>query len=137
MELNNYLKDLFVPDLSQEDPIIQYYIVNSDLEMSAGKASAQCSHGSSMFTLAWEKFNEDIPQLKENSETIKEWFMTSFRKVVLKASKKEFDKCKELPHFLVTDAGLTEVDSGSETVLCLLPMKKSLAPKIIRKLRLL
>lgn len=55
-----------------------------------------------------------------------EWLATSYRKVVLRADDKEWERLKaELWCFLVRDAGLTEVESGSETVLVLWPMRKS------------
>jgi peptidyl-tRNA hydrolase len=59
--------------------------------------------------------------------------------VVLKADQKEFEKLKDLPNFhvLVKDNGLTEVVAGTETCICFLPMKKSLAPKPIKRLQTL
>ena len=59
-------------------------------------------------------------------------------KIVLGADSKEFNKLKilELEHFIVTDAGKTEIPSGTETVLAFWPMEKD-SNKLIKRLRLL
>jgi peptidyl-tRNA hydrolase len=71
-----------------------------------------------------------------------DWLQTSFRKVVLTADDKEWSKVQHagqdgLSFVIVRDAGLTEVASGSETVMGIWPMYKSLAPKVIKKLQVL
>lgn len=137
MNLNKYISSLFDPENNLEDPIVQYYIVKESLEMKSGKIGAQCAHASAMFCRAWENFGHQIPEMISSKEVIQAWFSSSFTKIVLKASDKEFEKIKELPHFLVTDAGRTEVKPGSETVICLLPMRKSEAPKMVKRLRCL
>ncbi len=145
--LNNYHSDQELVDIrsSHEDPLVQYYIVNKDLNMSSGKTSAQTAHGSGIFLLYYfdliKKFSTVGPhggwEFNEY-KTIKKWLDGSFRKVVLGADTSKFNKIKEeLKCFLVKDAGLTEVESGSETVLVLFPMLKSQAPKSIKKLRVL
>ena len=70
----------------------------------------------------------------------REWFQTSFRKVVLRADDKEWEKvksCSEITYVVVRDAGLTEVEAGSETVLGVFPIKKSEVPKVIKRLQVL
>ena len=65
---------------------------------------------------------------------------SSFRKVVLRASDKEWVKLKEEFNgsmVLVIDAGLTEIPSGSETVIGLFPMRKSQCSKTIQRLQVL
>ena len=70
---------------------------------------------------------------------MEEWLNSSFRKVVLRAKDKEWDKIKEAcpNHVVVVDAGLTEIPAGSETVIGLWTMHKSERPKIIQKLQVL
>lgn len=150
---------------SQEDPIVMYLIVHDSLNMGVGKTAAQCAHASQMLTLRYfdskkelsrlhdemSKFHaasQDVPQpLKDRSLLIcrqssimGEWLNSSFRKVVLKASDKEWVKLKEEfkdSMVLVVDAGLTEIAAGSETIIGLWPMRKSQASKTIKRLQVL
>jgi len=135
----------------QGDPLILYLIVRESLGMGVGKIAAQCAHATQMVMLrhlelerdAWE--NQMSPAHSPSHEAaqklrsvVEEWLRTSFRKVVLKADDKEWAKIKETVNvFVVKDAGLTEVEAGSETVMALWPMRKSEAPKIIQRLQVL
>lgn len=130
----------------QGDPIVQYYIVNTDLHMGAGKMCAQIAHGAQMFVLQYEVLAErhknEMTPLKAKYEIlldiVKEWMNGSFRKVVLGGKQKDFEKIKaELDVFLVRDAGLTEVEPNSETVLVTWPLRRSECPKILRRLQTL
>lgn len=119
----------------QGDPIVQYFIVRTDIPMSVGKIGAQIAHGAEMFVLKYNQYSTD-----EDPKVVlaREWFDGSFRKVVLGGKKKDFEKIiAELPVFLVRDAGLTEVEPNSETVLVTWPLLKSTAPKCISRLQTL
>ncbi len=152
---------------SQEDPIVMYLIVHESLNMSTGKTAAQCAHASQMLTLKYFEMKEGskaiqkqmVPLLQpmppaaelnrlqaEYAKTAKpisifgEWMNSSFRKVVLRASDKEWAKLKEEfkdSMVMVVDAGLTEIPSGSETVIGLWPMRKSQRPKLLQRLQVL
>jgi peptidyl-tRNA hydrolase, PTH2 family len=136
---------------NQEDPIIMYLIVRESLNMSIGKTAAQCAHASQMILLKYNEFlmmdyNPEVgvslpPFSRETFDIIDKWLKTSFRKVVLKADDKEWSKLKaELnpKHFvLVIDAGLTEIEPGSETVIGVVPVYKSKCPKVIKRLQVL
>src|SRR5579864_3809159 len=128
---------------SQEDPIVMYLIVHESLNMSIGKTAAQCAHASQMLTLKYfemkdelNKYHKLIPSITDDSakeamhnkrldvsrkvSIFGEWMASSFRKVVLRASDKEWAKLKEEfkdQMVMVVDAGLTEIASGSETVI--------------------
>lgn len=136
----------------QEDPLVMYFVVRKELDMTPGKLAAQCSHAAQMIVIRWYELMYKPLILKDPKEGINEqglkqagkellmaaWLRESFRKVVLKASDKEFEKIKvELDCFVVKDAGLTQVDPGSETCLVLWPIKKSTRPKIIKRLQVL
>lgn len=134
----------------QEDPIIMYLIVRKSLEMSPGKLAAQCAHAAQMLLLKYMDFkiqdmssscNELPPFSREKFKLFQEWLDGSFRKVVLKADEKQWKKLKESfdkRHIaLVIDAGLTELQPSTETVIGLLPMRKSEVPKLVQKLRVL
>lgn len=151
----------------QEDPIVMYLIVRESLNMGVGKTAAQTAHASQMLTFKYFTMKEASSTLQKQMQPLfnappdakemaklkasyvklahplsimGEWLNSSFRKVVLRASDKEWAKLKEEfkdSMILVVDAGLTEIPSGSETVIGLWPMKKSQAPKIIKRLQVL
>jgi PTH2 family peptidyl-tRNA hydrolase len=152
---------------SQEDPIVMYLIVHESLNMSTGKTAAQCAHASQMLTLEYFELKERSKTLQkqlapllqpkpEGAEADKlkaeyaklarpiaifgEWMGSSFRKVVLRASDKEWTKLKEEfkdTMVMVVDAGLTEIAAGSETVIGLWPTRKSQRSKTIQRLQVL
>jgi PTH2 family peptidyl-tRNA hydrolase len=128
-----------------------YLIVRESLGMSIGKTSAQTAHASQMLLLKYLDFKKSFdyvaashgePNMKKNFHKVCDfqfWLDSSFRKVVLKADDKEWVKVKAefTDYVLVVDAGLTEIASGSETVIGLWPMRKSEVPKVIKKLQVL
>jgi peptidyl-tRNA hydrolase len=137
---------------SQEDPIIMYLIVRESLGMGVGKTAAQCAHASQMLLLKHlglkQSFDytaaaHDEPHMRDAFDNItlfQEWLGSSFRKVVLKADEKEWAKLKEDMEpmdVMVVDAGLTEIEPGSETVIGLHPMRKSLVGKLVKRLQVL
>lgn len=129
----------------QEDPLVMYLVVRETLEMSIGKACAQCAHAAQMITLEYFKRTAQL-NCGQNVDTkglslFEKWLDTSFRKVSLKADDKEWQKVKaqlEPSSFItVVDNGLTEIPAGSETVIGVWPMLKSERPKILKKLQVL
>jgi peptidyl-tRNA hydrolase len=111
--------------------------------MGAGKVAAQVGHAVGMLMGRYMAYftNEscDEPEdVKARCEMTRTWLETSYRKVVLRADDREWESIKEqLWCFVVLDAGLTEVDPGSETVIALWPMRKSEAPKVVKRLQTL
>ena len=127
---------------NQEDPIVMYLIVRESLGMGMGKTAAQCAHASQMLQMKfdWAEMSNDASVLTAKHKTFQAWIDSSFRKVVLKADDKEWEKIKSEYKdslVLVVDAGLTEIPSGSETVIGLWTMYKSEASKTIKKLQVL
>jgi peptidyl-tRNA hydrolase len=124
---------------NQEDPIVQYYIVRSDVPMTPGKLASQVAHGAMMFLLRYNQLkNHHSGAYAERLNQTFQWLNGSFRKVLLKGDTKDFERLKkELDVFLVRDAGLTEVDPNTETVLVTWPMLKSQRPKFLTRLRVL
>lgn len=147
---------------SQEDPIVMYLIVHESLGMSTGKTAAQAAHASQMLTLKYFEMKSESSKIQKSSHLFPEemreqqmaiykkyapllsimgeWLNSSFRKVVLRASDKEWAKLKEEfkdSMVMVVDAGLTEIPSGSETVIGLWPMRKSQRPKLLQRLQVL
>ncbi|MEO2154181.1 MAG: peptidyl-tRNA hydrolase Pth2 [Nanoarchaeota archaeon] len=112
----------------------QVFIVNNDLKMGKGKICAQVAHGAIM---CYEKVKNNNPEL------IKKWQEIGQKKIVLKASLKEILEIKKtldkenIPNCLVIDAGLTQIPSGSITVLAIGPWKEEEINKFTRHLKLL
>ena len=96
------------------------------------------AHGLIAQTEKFKLLQIEHADLSEKLATFNEWLNGSYGKIVLKADDKEWIKLKELPnHVLVIDNGLTEIPAGSETCIGLPPMRKSQAPKTIKRLQLL
>ncbi len=139
-----------------ENPLIQYYIVRESLGMSAGKIGAQIGHAAMMLLLEYFHLKEESERSANSASKITEeqnniiermdrWLWskkdpTGFRKVTLSASDKEWEKVKAefaSGHLIIVkDAGITEVPSGSETIMALYPMFRG-ENKIIKRLQVL
>lgn len=120
----------------QDDPIVMYLIVRETLGMGPGKIAAQCAHAAQMLAQA----HHGMRSSSGLTDVYNEWLETSYRKVVLRADDKEWAKLKDHPELdfvVVRDAGLTEVEPGSETVIGLWPMLRSDAPKLVQRLQAL
>lgn len=138
----------------QKSPVIMYLIVRESLNMSIGKTAAQIAHAAQKLQQEYQELNntaesyldpiyksgfEDIPkEILDRIQIFYEWLNSSVRKVVLKADEKEWLKLKTLLHYiLIIDAGFTELDPNTETVIEFWPMYKDQAPQIISRLQLL
>ena len=135
---------------SQEDPIVMYLIVRESLNMGTGKTAAQVGHATQMLTIEYFELVDDYEHVLADKdfqasvrgklEIMREWLNSSYRKVVLKANDKGWDRLKKEfkdTMVLVVDCGLTEIAAGSETVIGLWPMYKSNATKTIKRLQAL
>ncbi len=117
------------------DEIKQVILIRTDLKMSTGKKCAQACHASVSAS--------DLVRTK-NKKNWKNWKNTGQKKIVLKAKSLEMlqDILKELekqkiPHFLVKDAGLTQLAPGTITALGIGPHPSSELDKITGNLELL
>jgi len=159
---DEYSPELIASAVAEDDPIVMYLIVRESLGMGMGKTAAQCAHAASLITFAWsdlkdlqkkiynkelqdheviplEKLQLQYTEVSRKLSIVGEWRASGYRKVVLRASDKDWAKVKqEYPDdILVIDAGLTEIPSGSETFIGLWPMRKSQATKTIKRLQVL
>lgn len=145
-----YEKEDLLQNVDDDDPWVLYLIVRESLNMTPGKLAAQIGHAVSMVEREFRKlFIESICSdfgceylLTEVQEQLikdfENWEKSSHRKVTLGADEKEWEKLKkEHDCFVVVDAGLTQVDPGSETVIALWPIKRSQRSKILKRLRAL
>lgn len=110
----------------------QVIIVRSDLKMSKGKTAAQCCHAAIGSYTAADK------------NKIQSWEREGQKKVILKVSEvselfelKEMAKKLNVPNFLVTDAGHTELPPSTITCLGLGPDDDEVIDKITSELKLL
>jgi len=107
-------------------------LVRTDLDMSIGKVAAQCAHGS---VSAMKKADKNI---------ITKWEKEGQKKVVLKV--KNLDELMEMkkqcdslgiPNALISDAGHTELEPGTITVLGIGPDSIEKIDKVTGKLKML
>ena len=130
----------------EENTLVLYLIVNDSLKMSSGKIAAQCAHGAQNILMKYYQVvsaNLKLIDTVQHLSDMRSWLTSNMRIVVLKSSdvktwakiKAEFVETKL--GVIVVDAGFTEIEPGSETVIALYPMKKSGVSKIIKRLRVL
>ena len=131
--------------------LVMYFIVRDDLNMSAGKVGVQCAHAAQMILFEYfnmEKGSESFPALDQPEAKVMRmqyWLqqsdktgMKKFVKIAYGADAKEFQKIKDqLEPITVKDAGLTEIEPGTETVMVFYPLYKDERPKLLKRLQLL
>lgn len=111
----------------------QAIIVRNDLKMGKGKIAAQASHGSISAFLK--------TQIKHKDWT--EAWLPHQKKIVLKVESLEellsiYEKIKnELPSELIKDAGYTQIEPGTITVLGVGPAPEDKIDKYLKDLKLL
>ena len=115
-------------------PYKMVLLVRTDLGMKKGKAAAQCAHAA----LACYKNG-----LKNNPAGVKAWEITGQTKICLKVDDEkamldlaEVAKVHGLTWSIIQDAGRTQVDSGSMTVLGIGPNKARDVNKVTGHLKL-
>lgn len=108
-----------------KDEIVQYFVVNKELTMSAPKLAAQVSHVAVEIALKYQ--HEDV---------FKMWRCGSETKILLEGKEKDLKRLIELGFDFIIDEGRTEIPENSLTVVGLKPMLKSQAQQYIKRLRL-
>ncbi len=120
--------------MTNKRDLVQYFVVNKDVNMSKGKTAAQVAHAATLSTLelvsAKSSFVDRQPDFVE-------WLQTGMKKIILKASQAELEKLEKAGFFSIRDSGLTEIQKGSLTVTALPPMDKWEAKGIVGHLTLL
>lgn len=109
----------------------QVILVRNDVNMSTGKLAAQCCHASVSAALESKK------------KSLQEWAGGGQKKIILQATfeemvdaKKKCDKAKIIS-YLVSDAGLTELEPGTMTALGIGPDDEKKIDRITGSLKLL
>ncbi len=117
----------------------QVIIVRTDLKLSCGKIAAQVAHGSVSLILNILEGSNKIWR-----EWLDEWLMSGQKKIVLAVNSlnellelEEKARKLNLPTMIIRDAGLTEIPSGTITVLAIGPAPEELVNKVTGHLKLL
>lgn len=124
-----------------EDKIVEYILVNKDLEMSTGKIAGQVAHAQ---TLIDERYNGLVSffsmAVEEDTklENYYDWFNHNNQvKIILRAKEGQLLKAIEMGGIPVYDNGKTEISKGSLTVVGFRPQPKSNLEKFTKRLQLL
>lgn len=109
----------------------QVLVVRKDLKMRRGKEGAQCAHASQAYMI------QDYLSGGKPTKNAIEWYRTGQTKIVVSVnSEKELlevfqnAKNKGLETHIITDAGHTEFDGPTKTVVAIGPNKESEINKI-------
>lgn len=151
---------VITPRAKHEDGLVMYLVVKKSLAMSPGKMAAQVGHAVGLLDQKFEEVQDRVNsihemgllfggllkqeiieehELKPKFEAFNNWRNTFYGKIVLVASDRQWEELKNFPdHVMVVDAGLTELQPNTETVIGLWPMLKSEAHEtMIKKLQVL
>ncbi|GAA3405572.1 aminoacyl-tRNA hydrolase [Paenibacillus hodogayensis] len=118
------------------DHLVQYYVVNRELTMSPGKIAAQVAHAATLAAIDLLRGDASRFPAPEFLQWFAEWYGDGMKKIVLKGSASAMDKLVGQGFYPVRDGGLTEIPSGSLTVVCLPPMPKAKAQLYVKGLSL-
>lgn len=129
------------------DPLVLYIIVREELNMSPGKVAAQVGHLVQKVLMKYfaiqvlsskKNLNLVSDAEVEHAKLTTEWMEKASGKIVLRANHNDWeDLLKEYSGcFVIIDAGKTELEPNTKTVLGLWPQHKSQASSSIKKLRL-
>lgn len=125
--------------MKQENEPIMYLIVRNSLGMKKGKIGAQTAHAAIGI---FKKYLDNKSSFsKDNNKIFDQWMETGTTKIVLKANDDEWMQLKKILNedmwYIVRDAGRTQVEKNSETVIAMFPLPKNKVPSIIEHMSLL
>ncbi|XP_040380384.1 probable peptidyl-tRNA hydrolase 2 isoform X2 [Oryza brachyantha] len=108
-------------------------VVRQDLKMGTGKIASQCAHAATGLY---------AELMASNRGLLRQWEQFGQAKIVLTCKNqqemlKETAEHRGIPTFVVADAGRTQVQAGSKTVLAVGPGRKADIDSVTGKLRLL
>lgn len=113
-------------NVKDENELIQYIIVNEDLNMSVGKIAAQVGHACT------------ICAVKEGStDRFAQWYNSEQKKIVCRAHQNYLEGLERKGFYAVRDNGHTEVAPNSLTVVSLGIMSRKEALPYTKRLQLL
>jgi len=121
-------------DRIDDSPVKLVLVINNDLKMGKGKIAAQAGHASVTATL---KSGEHRPA------TLDSWLKSGQKKVCLKSSYDDLieleskAKANGIQTVRITDAGKTQIPSGSLTVIAFGPDNEDILQGLTGHLKLL
>ena len=116
-----------------EDNIVEYILVNKELNMGVGKIAGQVAH---VQTIIDNKI-KDYPN-PDALKWYKQWFEAGPQtKIILRAKEKDLLKAIEMGAVEVRDKGLTEIAPNSLTAVGFIPQPKSNLVSFTKKFQLL
>ncbi|PFH58994.1 hypothetical protein XA68_12946 [Ophiocordyceps unilateralis] len=133
-------KETAAPAAVMDEECKLVLVVRTDLGMTKGKIAAQCSHA----TLACYKTLARAPPSSPLRQLLTRWERNGQAKIALQAKSEEEVRALRrqaldagLPADVVQDAGRTQIEPGSLTVLGIGPAPKSAVDRITGHLKLL
>lgn len=129
--------------------IVEYILVNKELNMSVGKIAGQVAHVQTVIdnkifelVLSEEILEEDsmdsFAKEKELTNNYYDWFYSgSQTKIILRAKEKDLLKAIDMGAVYIRDNGLTEIPSGSLTAVGFFPQPKDNLVDFTKKFQLL
>ncbi|TPP49743.1 Peptidyl-tRNA hydrolase PTH2 family protein [Leishmania donovani] len=127
------------------EPVKMALVVRKDLKMSNGKIAAQCAHAAVAIVeeiLAFKSTTTTSPRSALNPASAlwvqwyDAWNASGCSKAAMMALAKHARQMN-LPHYVIRDAGRTQVAPGSKTVVAVGPGPKSLVDEVTGQLKLL
>jgi len=132
--------------MENENEIVQYFVVNNEIKISAPKLSAQIGHVATIITHEITKLmyqpinlNEYVnPNVLININDWIKWYDNGKRqkKIILAGKEKQLLKLIDQGFYYIRDNGCNELVDGTLTVCGLAPMKRYKAQKYIKRLQL-
>jgi len=112
---------------NNEDELVSYFVVNSELKLSVGKCCAQVAHVATIIAVIYSRKRWDY---------FHEWYENNQKKIILRGKQKDLEKLIEQGFYYIRDNGLNECEPNSLTCVGLSSMSKSEAQKYVNRLQL-
>ncbi|MFA5560066.1 MAG: aminoacyl-tRNA hydrolase [Methanofastidiosum sp.] len=109
------------------DELVQYYVINSDLNMSPGKIAVSVAHVATIVAL----------DADSNIDFFDWYYEHNQKKIILRGKQKDLERLVNQGFYYIKDIGLKEVNEGALTCVGLGVMWKSQAQQYIKRLQLL
>jgi len=115
---------LDLSEIDYKDELIQYIIINKDLNMSPGKVASQVGHVCTICAMS-----------SSHEEKFGDWYWHVQKKVILQAGQNVLEKLCD-KYYSVRDIGCNEVQPNSLTAVSLGIMTRKEAEPIVKRLQL-
>ena len=105
---------------AKENELIQYFLINKEIQMGKGKVAAQVAHAATMYTYTVlnnrkSQYGEEHPDLAG----FLEWYSGIQKKIILKAPQEMLERLEAKGYITVRDCGYTQIPENTLTVVTL------------------